>query len=416
MSEDKNGLRILHTSDWHLGRSLYGKKRYEAFEAFLNWLSETVEQQDIDVLLAAGDIFDTGTPSNRAQEMYYRFLCRTAASSCRHAVVIAGNHDSPTFLDAPKALLETLHVHVIGGASENAADEVLVLRNRNDVPELIVCAVPYLRDRDVRSAEAGESIEEKDRKMVDGIRAHYASVAEEAQKKRAALGVEIPIVAMGHLFAAGGRTVEGDGVRELYVGSLAHVSAEIFPSCFSYTALGHLHVPQKVGGLETVRYSGSPLPMGFGEANQKKSLCRVDIPKDAATVTTLEIPTFQKLTRIAGDWGEISMALSALKEADTGAWLEIVYEGDEVLGDLRERVAAAIADTRIEVLRIKNRRMSDRALDRTDETETLAELDVNDVFTRCLDAYGIPDADRPELISAYQTVLSSLDEEDTRAE
>ena len=177
-------MRVLHTSDWHLGRTLYGRKRHEEFEVFLGWLAETIRQNEIDILLVAGDVFDTGTPGTRAQELYYRFLCRVAASSCRHVVVVAGNHDSPSFLDAPKELLKALNVHVAGSAAPRPEDEVLVLRNEQDNPELIVCAVPYLRDRDIRTAEAGESPEDKERKLVEGIRAHYAAVAASAEEKR----------------------------------------------------------------------------------------------------------------------------------------------------------------------------------------------------------------------------------------
>ena len=170
-------MRLLHTSDWHIGRTLYGRKRYEEFEAFLHWLAETIQGDGIDALLVAGDVFDTSVPSNRAQELYYRFLCRVAASPCRHVVVVAGNHDSPSFLNAPRELLKALNVHVIGSASENPEDEVLVLRDGRDTPELIVCAVPYLRDRDIRVAEAGESVEDKERKLIEGIRSRYAAVA-----------------------------------------------------------------------------------------------------------------------------------------------------------------------------------------------------------------------------------------------
>ena len=211
------------------------------------------------------------------------------ASHCRHVVVIAGNHDSPSFLNAPKELLKALNVHVVGNASDCLEDEVLVLRNAQDAPELIVCAVPYLRDRDIRTAEAGESVEDKERKLTDGIRAHYAAVTALAEQKRAEFGGNIPVVGMGHLFTAGGQTVDGDGVRELYVGSLAHVTAQSFPASFDYLALGHLHIPQMVSSTETMRYSGSPLPMGFGEAKQQKSVVLVDFyPQRNATWLTPE--------------------------------------------------------------------------------------------------------------------------------
>ena len=154
-------MRILHTSDWHIGRTLCGRKRYDEFEMFLDWLIDTIQREQVDILLVAGDIFDTSSPSNRAQELYYRFLCRAAASSCRHVVIIAGNHDSPSFLNAPKELLRAINVHVVGAAAENREDEVFVLTQGDGTPELIVCAVPYLRDRDIRIAEAGESVEDK---------------------------------------------------------------------------------------------------------------------------------------------------------------------------------------------------------------------------------------------------------------
>ncbi|MCW5600012.1 exonuclease SbcCD subunit D C-terminal domain-containing protein [Nitrosomonas sp.] len=409
-------MKLIHTSDWHIGRTLYGRKRYEEFESFLDWLAETIQQNEIDALLVAGDVFDTSAPSNRAQELYYRFLCRVAVSSCRHVVVVAGNHDSPSFLNAPKELLKALDVHVIGSRTEAPEDEVLVLCNEQDAPELIVCAVPYLRDRDIRVAEAGESIEDKERKLIDGIRTHYAAVAALAEQKRKERGTDIPIVAMGHLFTAGGQTVDGDGVRELYVGSLAHVTAGIFPACFNYVALGHLHVPQKVNGLETIRYSGSPLPMGFGEANQQKSVCQVEFHSSAASVQLIDVPVFQKLERVKGNWNGISNRILELSATGSQGWLEVIYDGIEVIGDLRERLEAAISGTQMEILRIKNNRIIDRVLGQIHEEETLDDLNVNDVFERCLAVHEVPEDQRPELLRAYQETVSSLYEDDVQAE
>lgn len=409
-------MKLLHTSDWHIGRTLYGRKRYEEFDAFLTWLSETIQKNTIDVLLVAGDVFDTSSPSNRAQELYYRFLCRVAGSPCRHVVVVAGNHDSPSFLNAPKELLKALDVHVIGNATETPEDEVLVLCNEQDDPELIVCAVPYLRDRDIRVAEAGESVEDKESKLLDGIRSHYSAIAAIAEQKRIEIGSDIPIVAIGHLFAAGGQTVDGDGVRELYVGSLAHVTTKIFPECFTYLALGHLHVPQKVSGSEVIRYSGSPLPMGFGEAKQQKSVCQVEFHSASASVQLIDVPVFQKLERIKGDLESIAKRLLELSAADSQAWLEVVYEGNEVIGDLRERLDAAISGTHMEILRVKNNRIIDRVLGQIHEEETLDDLNANDVFERCLAMHEVPEEQRPELIRAYQETVASLFEDDIQAE
>ena len=415
-ADEGDDVKALHTSDWHIGRTLYGRKRYEEFGSFLIWLAETIQQNGIDVLLVAGDIFDTSTPSNRAQELYYSFLCRVAASSCRHVIIVSGNHDSPSFLNAPKELLKALDVHVIGSACESPEDEVLVLRKEQNTPELLVCAVPFLRDRDLRVAEVGESVEDKERKLIEGIRNHYAAVSAVAERKRKEFEADIPIVAMGHLFAANGLTADGDGVRELYVGSLAHVTTAIFPTCIDYVALGHLHVPQMVDGSETVRYSGSPLPIGFGEANQQKSVCLIEFHDTNASVQLIDVPVFQDLARVKGDWESISSKILELSASGSQAWLEVVYEGDEIVGDLRERLEGITTGTQLEILRVKNNRIIERVLRQNYEEETLDDLNVNDVFERCLDSHEIPEGQRPELRRAYLETILSLHEDDLQAE
>lgn len=413
-------MKILHTSDWHIGKTLYGRKRYDEFEAFFTWLVETIEQEQVDVLLIAGDIFDTSTPGNRAQQLYYRFLHRVAASTCRHVVIIAGNHDSPSFLSAPRELLSALDVHVTGSLSGNPADEVLVLCDLEGNAELIVCAIPYLRDRDIRTAEAGESMEDKSRKLIEGIRDHYAEVVNLATQQRAALSSSIPIIAMGHLFVAGGQTVEGDGVRELYVGSLAHIPAGIFPSDIDYLALGHLHVPQRVNNSSVMRYSGSPLPIGFGEAGQEKSVCLIEFDRQVSAigpaVRLINIPIFQTLERIIGNWQAIADRISVLSAENSSTWLEIIYEGDEMITDLQERLQSSIEGSRLEILRVRNNRIISRILDQIDDGGTLEELSVNEVFEHCLSASAIPAEQRTVLWHTYQETLVSLDEEDVRAE
>ncbi|WP_027362841.1 exonuclease SbcCD subunit D C-terminal domain-containing protein [Desulfospira joergensenii] len=414
-------MKILHTSDWHLGRSLYGRKRYDEFSSFLDWLSTTIQDEKIDVLLIAGDIFDTGTPGNRAQELYYRFLCRVSDSFCRHILVISGNHDSPSFLNAPRELLRALKVYVVGSITEHPEDEVIVLKDEKNLPQAIVCAVPYLRDRDIRIVEPGETIEDKNRKLVRGIQEHYAEVAAIAEKKRKALlqqsniknpQSQIPIIAMGHLFTAGGETVDGDGVRELYVGSLAHVGKEVFPLSIDYLALGHLHVPQRVGGAEHIRYSGSPIPMGYGEAGQTKKVVTIEFNGAAPLIQELRIPCFQPLERIVGSLDDILSKIERLKTEKSTAWLEIEYTGAKIVGDLRETLEEALADSVMEIRRIKNKRLTDRVIHAIQENQTLDDLDVNDVFERCLDAFDVPDEDRVELTGSYKEIVKDLLEED----
>lgn len=409
-------MKILHTSDWHIGRALYGRKRYEEFEQFLNWLIGCVEAESVEVLLVAGDVFDNGTPSNRALELYYRFLCHVSVAGCRHVVVTAGNHDSPSLLNAPREVLRFLDVHVVGCMAEAAEDELVVLNDADGKAELIVCAVPYLRDRDIRRAEAGETFEDKGRKLVEGIRDHYRLVGEAAVAKRAELGLNLPIVAMGHLFTSGGQTVEGDGVRELYVGTLGQVRADIFPDCFNYLALGHLHVAQRVSGSDVRRYSGAPLPMSFGEAGQRKIVVAVNIDPDGVTVQEIPVPGFQLLATVRGGWGRITERIAELKRDASPVWLEVIYEGDDVIGDLQERLRELVDGTSLEILRAKNMRLVERTLSRMATEETLDDLTVDEVFARCLAAHDVPQEQQDELVAAFRETVAALHEDATLGE
>ena len=413
-------LKILHTSDWHLGRSLYGRKRYDEFSSFLEWLSTAIESEHIDALLVAGDVFDTSTPSNQAQSLYYRFLSKVSNSRCQHIVVIAGNHDSPSFLNAPKELLRALHVYVVGEGSENPEDEVIVLTNKQNLPQAIVCAVPYLRDKDIRTVESGETFEDKNAKLALGLKKHYADVCVIAEQKQSdsldADNIDVPIIAMGHLFTSGGKTMDGDGVRDLYIGNLAHLGADAFPASIDYLALGHLHVPQRVGKTEHMRYSGSPIPMGYGEARQTKQVIVVEFDGKTPTIQDIKVPCFQPLERIIGSLDEIHASIEQLKRDHSTAWLEIEYTGSDLIGNLRETLEEALADSDLEIRRIKNQRIIEKVLGATKQHETLDDLNENDVFERCLETFNVSHEDRIDLTQSYNEILKSLEEEDANAE
>lgn len=501
-------LTILHTSDWHLGRRLYGRLRYDEFAAFLNWLQNTISAQQVDVLIVAGDIFDTMTPSNKAQALYYEFLGKVSKSCCQHIVIVAGNHDSPTFLDAPSNVLKFLNVHVVGTACDDLNDEVMVLDDVDGTPHCIIAAVPYLRDRDVRSSSAGESAQSKDANVIAGICAHYDEVAKIANAKQAELlkshKRHIPIIATGHLFAAGGTTTDDDGVRELYVGSLGKVSADMFSKSFDYVALGHLHVPQRVGGRETIRYSGSPIAMGFGEARQQKQVLLVQFgtaandfedkvlvdpietsltpikqaankkttiqasefmddlfgfddsarsaeskkfeveistqtdaiqPSDSTSnitstltsqllhhdkerqmqVTSLPIPKFQNLAQVSGDLETIESTIKELVHSES-VWLEVTYTGDTIVNDLREKIDEITKELTVEVLITKNPRNYNKVLHQQQISETLQDLNEQEVFERCLATHNIPDEQRLTLREAYGQIVYDLHHADTQAE
>jgi len=408
-------LKILHTSDWHLGRSLYDHKRYEEFEKFLDWLAEFIQEQRIDVLLVAGDIFDTTTPGNRAQELYYQFLTKVSLTCCRHMVITGGNHDSPSFLNAPKDLLRYFNVHVIGAITDSLEDEVVVLYDKYTTPEAIICAVPYLRDKDIRTVELGEKMEDKNSKLISGISEHYEAVGKIAVARRNGIK-HLPIIGMGHLFATGGSITEGDGVRELYVGGEARVNVNAFPECFDYLALGHLHSAQKVGESDVKRYCGSPIPMSFGESGQNKKVILVEFDQGSPEVTEHSIPCFKELRRITGNTGEICLKLEELKSEGSSAWLEIEYTGSESFSALNDLVYEIIAGTELEALRIKNKIQSVKGIERIGDQETLDDLNPQEVFNRCLDANEVAEPGRTMLVHAYEEIVNGMVGDDINAE
>jgi exonuclease SbcD len=194
------------------------------------------------------------------------------------------------------------------------------------------------------------------------------------------------------------------------------VGADLFPAAIDYLALGHLHVPQAVGGAAHMRYSGSPIPMGYGEATQDKTVVLVGFEGAVPDIREIPVPRFQQLVRVAGSLDEIRATVERLKGEASRAWLEIDYTGREVFGNLREIMDDALAGSAMEIRRIKNRRVIERVIGAVAEDETLDDLDPGDVFARCLDAFDVPDEDRDELTASYDEIIRSIHEEDANAE
>jgi len=291
-------LRILHTADWHLGHRLYDRDRTDEHRAALAWLLETIDAEAVDLLVVAGDVFDVTNPSNQARELYYEFLGQLAKTKCLGAVIVGGNHDSPAMLDAPREVLRSLNLHVVGAARMQVQDEVFQIAGREpDEPGLIVAAVPYLRERDVRKAKFGETSEERLADLQSGIREHYRLVGEAAETLRTK--PETPIIATGHLFA-GGASDHAEKKSYIYQADEHNIEGGQFPKVFDYVALGHIHRAQIVGGQEHIRYCGSLIPLTFVEGQQVRSVRIVEVDQAGAPVTSrqLNVPYFRKLIRL----------------------------------------------------------------------------------------------------------------------
>ncbi len=404
-------MNILHTSDWHLGHRLYGWQRYQEHSDFLDWLLICIEKQEIDVLIVAGDVFDSQTPSNKSLEMYYRFLSRTAHSCCRHVIIVGGNHDSPTLLNAPRELLSFLNIHIIGKVPDAIEDELIVLNNSDGDPEIIVLAVPYLRDKDIRLSVAKENPDEKQNRTLQGIQNHYLELTKLAEQKKHSLKNEIPIIATGHLFCQGGKTRQGDGVRELYVGHLVQVGLDTFPAVIDYLALGHLHMPQKISKQDHRRYSGAPLAMSFTEAQEQKCVLVIDTHRQCS-VEEIAVPCFQALERIDGEIEYILETIDVLAKQNKSILLEINYKGQHLIDDLQEQVHSAVHGTHLQVLRISNKRIYDHILQQTSSIKTLEELTPQQVFLQCLELHEIPGEQRQELEQSFAIALESIQVEE----
>ena len=399
-------MKILHTSDWHLGRTLYSKKeRQEEHKAFLEWLLKTIHEEKINLLLIAGDVFDTASPSSSSQKIYYDFLVQVRNSGCKQVIIVGGNHDSPSFLNAPKEILSALNVTVIGNVGTHIEDEIVVVRDAQNEPALIVCAVPFLRERDITRFAEGETYADRSKRINENIQKHYEEIAAIAEKKRETLGRKIPIVVTGHLSVSGGKRDADDGVRETYIGNIEAIGIDIFPKTFDYVALGHYHISSKM--KHHIRYSGSPIPMGFGEANQKKVVYVIDF-EDQMNIETKEIPVFQKLESIVGDKNYISKRITELKETGDSVWIEIIYQGDDVFPDFTSWAYELTADSNIEILKLQNRLYLNESLTLEDTTASLNELDVFKVFDTLLEKNGISEVSQEELKGSYQEIISSL--------
>ena len=248
-------MRMIHTSDWHLGHTLMDKTREDEMKAFFSFLIETIKEKKVDALLISGDIFDTGTPSNAALNIYYSFLASIKDTECKDVFVIAGNHDSPSLLAAPKEVLNMISIHVYTTKEDI---EPYVLDGK-----VVILPIPFPRDQELRRLKDGDSIKEEDDRLRLAIEELYMRETE----KTATLHPSLPIVAMGHLMAT---NVTAEDKPNLYIGGLGTIDSGSFPKALSYVALGHIHKKMNLNSSGTICSSWSPIPFSYMYAKDTK--------------------------------------------------------------------------------------------------------------------------------------------------
>ena len=399
-------MRILHTSDWHLGRKLREHDRSEEFRKFFEWLEGVIDSENPDALIVSGDIFNTFNPSIEAQEIYYSFLGKIAGKSCHNIVIISGNHDSASFIDAPSEIMRRCNIHVIGRACPN---EIISINDSHGKPEMIVCAVPFLHDKDIRTAKENDTFADIEREIKAGIMRHYAEIFESARKIRG--DMDIPIVAMGHLFLEAGRTQIGEGKHSTYLGTAIKVGTDIFPQDIAYVALGHLHSSQKVG-RENIRYSGSPIAMTFGECETQKSVSIVDFDgRNFAGIKEIPVPVWQRMDRVSGDMAEIERRLRELAGIKESVWAEVTYTGKELPGNLHERLAEITRDTMVEVLSLNNEREYEISGESYNPASviTIEDMKPSEMLELYFEEKKIPQSDREIFMPLYEEILKEME-------
>ena len=317
-------MRLLHTSDWHLGHTLYDTSRQEEHAAFLEWLLGTLVEREVDALLVAGDIFDTANPSAEAQAAWYHFIAQARQRLPRlDIVVIGGNHDSAARLEAPDPLFTALQVRMVGGLPRlhGAMDLERLIVPLHDAQGHVgawVAAVPYLRPSDLPPVD-----EEAGDKLVEGVRQVYATALEAARMKRRPGQA---LVSMGHCYMVGTELSELSE-RKILGGNQHALPISLFPEDVAYVALGHLHKAQRVGGREGVRYSGSPIPLSLNEASYSHQVLLVELEgEQLGSVVPLPVPRTVEMVRVpthdAATMDVVVEQLEALPELvpDTPDW------------------------------------------------------------------------------------------------
>ncbi len=405
-------MKILHTADWHLGHRLLEHSQFEEQSRFLDWLTSYIVREGIDVLLISGDVFDTGSPSNQSLQLYYRFLVNLQETSCKHVVITGGNHDAPSTLDAPKDLLELFSIKVVGKAGDEVADEVMEIALGDE--RIVVAAVPYLRDQDIRKAVGGESFEEISDRYKTALVKHYSSVADYCQKISE---TKVPLIAMGHLFAIGGTC--SDSEKTIYVGSLGDIGADDFPEVFDYIALGHLHRSQQVGKNAHIRYSGSPYILSFSEiAYEKKVVLIKTANNQISELEEVVVPRFRDVSRISGTPEAcIQQLLEKDKEVhELQAWVEIVVDKNEADAGVMSDLNKTADMVNVGVLKIRFRKEQEqKGLEQlVSEYADVKELMPLDVFKMKCEQEDFNLNENPEILDAYNEILQIAQDQDTK--
>jgi len=410
-------MRLLHTSDWHLGQSLHNFERHYEHQRFLDWLLDTIVAEQADALLIAGDIFDNANPSSASQKQLYRFLQR-AKERVPHLnlVVIGGNHDSPGRLEAPGPLLEAHGTRVIGAVQRDADGAldiealVLPLTGADGTVQAWCLAVPFLRPGDVPRVAVEAGADNVADPYLAGIALLYRQALALALEKRQPGQA---ILAMGHCHMIDGQ-MSADSERRIVIGGTEMLPAGIFDPAIAYAALGHLHLAQAVGKQDHIRYCGSPIPLSFAEVGYQHQILRIDLDGDAVReIAPIAIPRAVQLLRVPAKPALITQVLEELAALDVAdapveqqPFLEVRVRLDAPEPGLRARIEAALDGKPVRLAKIETSSAArGSAVDAEVMTlDRLEQLKPDDIF-RQLYQHRFGNEAPPDQLSAFAELM-----------
>ncbi|MCC4214519.1 exonuclease SbcCD subunit D C-terminal domain-containing protein [Leeuwenhoekiella parthenopeia] len=399
-------MKILHTADWHIGKKLHKHYLHEDFERFITWLLTCIQEHQVEVVLISGDVFDLANPSAEARRQYYLALKKLSNLNCK-IIITGGNHDSPSMLDAPREILEALNVHIIGGMPQDPAQCLIPIRNKAGEVELVVAAISFLRDSDLRAAEEGVSYDTRIEAIRKGIEAVFAQAAALCKQRFPGL----PVIAMGHLYAAGIESSESE--RDIQIGNQAAFQASQFGDYFSYVALGHIHKPQRINAAIPAFYSGSPLPLSFSERKDEKRVLLLDT-EAGFEPKSLAIPAFRKLIKVSGTLDQIKAKLSILSAEGE---LTNLIEVELLEEDFDARLISELDDLVTQFDKpgmeiVKHRASFKNRLRETgklfDSHQKLEDLKPREVFAKMLEQNSYDAETKAEVTRAFQELVEQI--------
>ncbi|RKF17462.1 exonuclease subunit SbcD [Alginatibacterium sediminis] len=412
-------MKILHSADWHLGHQLHGYARHYEHQQFLDWLLLQIDTQLVDVLVICGDVFDTANPSAASWEQLYSFLAKAATRNPGLQVIVtAGNHDSPSKLNAPSSLISHFDLHFVGSVVRHENGELdnerllIPLKTRDGQIQGWCIAAPFLRSSDL---QLDPRIEDSSKRWQNAIQSLYAELGEAVDKR---LEPEHCLIALGHGHVSGGQISELSE-RHVMIGGQHALPTTIFPERCDYVALGHLHLAQQIKSDTAIFYSGSPIPLSISERNYKHQIKLVEFEERQLKLEPIYVPRVCDLLRVPKTASDFDSVLQALRDLEpfTGVeqakpYLEVVIKLDKPQAQIRERVLEAIQDKNLRLAKISieySQGQQDTQFAKSGQK--LSQLCATEVFELCYQQQYQDQLD-PKLMAAFQDVLTQVEQSD----